>query len=172
MYVRRGEARLSRPSGNHGGNRSRGGSRGDSDRESGRDLRRESDRETRRVSACSSRVEFHGKSEVDWRVDLQNLCRGDLRGLLLGVSRFGSQIRFHRGLHGDLYRDLRMARQVLVPRRGHIDGATRGNALPRRPQSRTCAKWGQSHGALASDSARYSPHLAGLRFRGHGPRVV
>ena len=28
-------------------------------------------------------------------------------------------------------------------------------------QSQTCAKWGQSHGALASDSARYSPHLGG-----------
>ncbi len=89
------------------GNRSRNGSRGGSECRSGPGFRRESGREIRRVSACSSRVEFHVDSEVDMREDLRNLCRGDLKDLLLGVSRFDSQIGFHLGLHGDSYRDLR-----------------------------------------------------------------
>ena len=88
-------------------NRSRNGSGGGSDRGSGPDLRREFHREIRRVSGCCSRVEFHRDSEVDMREGLQNLCRGDSKGLLPSDSRFDLQGDFYRGLHGDSYRDLR-----------------------------------------------------------------
>ena len=44
----------------------------------------------------------------------------------------------------------------------------------KRGRSLTGAKWGQSHGALASDSARYSPHLRGTVpvFPGSRPRPL
>jgi len=50
--------------GNRLGNRSGNGSGGGSECRHGPDFRRESGREIRRVSACGSRVECHGDSEV------------------------------------------------------------------------------------------------------------